>query len=246
MKTQLISLTLGLSLSASCVSAQGLQGRWSAGLFAFGDFSAYRGVDTDLNILPYLAYDSATLHFAVDDGFAYSFWSNNRGLDVALIASPRWDTVMREGAIFDGLDRDFALEAGARARISTGTVFAEAQFLHDISGVHQGYELDASIGFAYQINRIGIEMRAGARYRDGNLNHYLFGVSAGEATGDRPSYNPLGSYSGYIGIDASYALAERVTLVGSLSYETLGDMTDSPLIDQDYAAGMGVGIVYSF
>lgn len=242
----IVTFTAVLAAAAPMAIAQDGGGTWTVGLLAYGESSAYTDVGRDVTLLPYVSYDSDRLHFGSEDGLAYHLLPSGGNAQLSVVLSPRWETEFREGEIFDGLNRGLAIEAGVAGRYQAGMFFGEAKALFDVSGVHHGREIEVAIGAGYQAGRLGMEVRLGGRHRDQNLSAHLYGVSASEATGSRPAYDPGDVVSGFASLSASYGLTETTTLVGGLTYERLGDAVDSPLVEKTDATGLSLGVVYQF
>ncbi|WP_179379072.1 MipA/OmpV family protein [Jannaschia marina] len=239
------ALSIGsLLLTAGTASADGT---WSVGAFAGVTVDYYIGGDrSDIGVGPFLAYDTERLHLGFD-GASYNFIARP-DLTVGAGLSLRAEPDFPGGALFSGLDRGTAVEAGVFARQSLGeSGYIGGGLRRDISSEHGGYEADLHVGTQFALGRVGVDASIGGKFRDGDLNHYLVGVSASEANGDRSAYDPGSSFIPYVGLTASVPLSDKVTLVGAASYEHLGSTyEDSPLVERNKTGSLGVGLVYQF
>lgn len=103
------------------------------------------------------------------------------------------------------------------------------------------------VGKTFASGATEFDLSIGARYRDKDLNAYLVGVSAAEATFLRPAYSPDATLSPIAQISAILPISQNAVLIGSLSYEWFGDeYDDSPLVERGNAASAGLGIIYRF
>jgi outer membrane scaffolding protein for murein synthesis (MipA/OmpV family) len=93
-----------------------------------------------------------------------------------------------------------------------------------------------------------LEANLGATYGSKKLNNTYFGVPSGAARADRPAYLPgAGWQSVNAGVAATYALTERWSLRGGLSADyLLGDVADSPLVEESFQPTVMLGALYRF
>lgn len=227
------------------------EGQWTTGVMVTAETGYYTGTGDDVLVLPYLAYDSDKFHFGVTDGLAYHFASiegqNGNGGRFSAVLRPRWEPGLRDTGPFAVLDRDIAVEAGLSARYNIHqSYFAEAEALADLSGVHEGYEVSGAVGFMYAAKRFSFEGRVGARYRSEDLNQYLFGVSADEATAQWAAFTAGDGVTGFARLTVSYGISKNIALVGDLTFEDFGGLTKSPLVENSTNSALSLGILYQF
>lgn len=241
-----IALSTGGLLALTTLPA-GAEGTWSIGAFAGFTVDYYVGGDsTDGGLAPFLAYDTERLHIGFD-GLSYKLISSP-DLTFGTALSLRADPDFPDGALFDGLDRDTAIEAGLFARYAVGSSgYVGGGFMHDVSSEHSGYEADLHIGTEFGLGSVGIDLSLGGLFRDGDLNQYLIGVSDAEANPQRAAYAPGSSVVPYVEVIASFPLSDKLTLVGAASYQHLGSTyKDSPLVRRSNTGTLGLGLVYQF
>lgn len=221
-------------------------GAWTIGFGLGVDTEIYRDSDTEASGFPFVAYDTARFRIGFD-GLAYKA-VNTQSFGLRLHLSPRGAPDFPDTALFDGLDRDTAFEAGVSARRAfAGDLYARAALLHDVSSAHEGYEAQVDLGKTFPAGPVIVDMSLGLRYRDDNLNAYLVGVSAAEATSARPAYAPGSTLTPVAQVSVTLPLSGKSTVVGTLSYEQLGDAyDDSPLTSDGSVASAGVAIIYQF
>ena len=198
----------------------------------------------------YLALDGLTLRanvfnmpaFEAGPIVAYNF---GRGTDI------RNQAVKRLGKI------DGAVEAGAFAAYSFRNVVTSGdrirlsvQGLQDISGTHEGWQIRPALGYSTAVTSrlsIGVEVSATVVSRD--YAKTFFGVSAaGAAASGLRAFDAKGGVKDVgIGLQAGYALTEKLSLNGFASYRRLvGDAGRSPVVRQggssnQFMAGFGIG-----
>jgi outer membrane protein len=87
----------------------------------------------------------------------------------------------------------------------------------------------------------------GFSYRSSQLNNYYYGVRASEVILGRPEYNVGDSVGLTSGIRINYMYSDRISLMGIMSFEWLGDeIRSSPIIEEDYLETFILGIMYRF
>lgn len=241
-KPTLSALTL-MTLAAAPAMADGA---WTLGLGVGAESAFYKGDDDDAEIIPYVAYDSGPLHLGLD-GISYAV-VKDQPLGFALTLAPRIDPDMPDTALFRGLDRDTAIEAGFSASYDfDGGYYTKAALMHDISGEHDGFEADLSLGTEHQAGPVTLDLSAGARYRDKDLSNYYVGVSRSEANSRRAAYSAEGSFSPYVALSATLPVGDRTAVVGSLSHERFSDeLKDSPLVDEKGRTSAAVMLILQF
>ena len=165
---------------------------------------------------------------------------------VSFVARPRWETELREGSIFDGIERDVPIEVGLSLLVENGFVFGEVTALTDATNVHQGYELELKVGAQTQVGRFGIQASLATVFQDANLRNHLFGVGLAEASPTRPAFSTSDGSIYRAELSASYGLTRSVSLIGLLNFDQYGELKESPLLERSSSWGAGIGLVYTF
>jgi len=249
MQQSAINLAFALSTFTFASAAQA-EGVWTLGAFVGGETGYYVGQHDEVGFGPFISFENEHFEISTSGGLAYhairSEGSNGTTTQVSLVLTPRWEPDFGDDPIFRGLKRDTAIEAGVRGRFENQLFFGEAAALADISGEHKGYEATAFAGVQYQLGGLNLEGGLGARYRSGDLNQYLFGVSASEANARRSAFKAKGTTTGFASITATYPLNDNVAVVGNLSFEDLGKMERSPLVDKGSNTSLALGLAYQF
>jgi len=148
-------------------------------------------------------------------------------------------------------DREVTLDAGLSFayRRRWGTVRFEA--LTDTLGKNKGQELALSfskpIYAPCNFKKLFIAPFAGAEWRTTSLNDYYYGVRPNEATANRPPYKASSDANIFIGMTCNYSLNKDTSIFAMIKNTWLGDeITDSPIVDKDYAISVVAGLVYNF
>ena len=240
MKTTALTFTMATLLASSAAA----EGDWIVGLIVQGDSQIYEGGTDDAILLPYLAYETDRLHIGLD-GISYQALDyGDLAVDVTLNA--RFGPDFPDTTLFEGLDRDTAFELGFDAQYNFGAAYVGLALAGDISGAHDGYEGQASLGYAFETGALALDVSAGVILRDANLNAYLYGVSAAEATATRAAFDLGDTTNGFASVSAAFALSDQAYLIAEVSYEDLGDARNSPLVSKSESTEISIGIGFQF
>lgn len=238
------NLILAVSMTGICATAATAEGVWIAGAGVNASQSPYVGDKDEASLFPYLAYETDRLHVGVD-GLSYTVLDNG-GLSLDVTLDPRFAPDFPGTELFDGLKRDDALELGFNATYHFGAAYAGLSFAHDVTDAHEGYEGAASVGYELELGQLGINAAAGVKFRDANLNNYLFGVSDDEATATRAAFDVGDTTTAFASLTAIYPLSDTMFLLGEISVEDLGDAAKSPLVDEERLADITLAVGFQF
>lgn len=123
----------------------------------------------------------------------------------------------------------------------------QAQWLKDVSGIHDGTELRLAVARHYRWDRHGLVLSAGANWQSEAITDYYYGIRTDEVALRDDSYHPGAGTSSFVRVDWHYALNKRWTLRFTTSYRQLADeISDSPLVNDDKVLTTFFGGVYHF
>ncbi|SFK16005.1 MipA/OmpV family protein [Caulobacter sp. UNC279MFTsu5.1] len=132
---------------------------------------------------------------------------------------------------------DDAVEAGVRLTYSGdlggGRLVAGVDYLHDVSGTHQGQTLQASLSFERPLSpRVVLGARGALTYADRDFMRSYYGVDGRAEPSGLPRYAPdPGLQAGEVGLSLRWSLDPRWSVIGSAAYERLMDeAAGSPLV----------------
>lgn len=144
----------------------------------------------------------------------------------------------------DALSRvGYALEAGAfaSARFPVGGTSRQAltlrmDFLHDVTGVHEGYLASPSVEYTAVI-RPGVvaSLTLSGTYAGGGYTETYFTITpSGSAASGLPVFRAdSGIKDAGLGLDVRYRLSKRLGLVALARWtRILGDARESPIVDR--------------
>lgn len=226
------------------------EGTWTLGLLIDAETGVYVGAQDEAQVIPYVSYQLGRFEASLSNGLTYDVISGESlaGVDgtLSLRLAPRWSPDFSDDPVFDGLTRDTGLEAGLAARAELADFYLSAEVLTDISDTHNGMEAQISVGFEQNFGQMFFDVEVGAAHRSADLNQYLYGVSASEATATRVAYAAGDSTTGFASLTAGYLLTDNMALVGQIAFEDLGDLIASPLVAQGQQTSLAVGLIFEF
>ncbi len=238
------NLILALSITGIWATGATADGAWIVGAGLSAGQSPYVGDKDEASLFPYIAFETERLHIGVD-GLSYNLL-NNGGLSVDVTLDPRFAPDFPGTDLFAGLERDDALELGFDATYWFGAAYAGLSFAHDVTDAHEGYEGSASVGYELELGQLGMNAAAGVKFRDANLNNYLFGVSDDEATATRAAFDVGDTTTAFASLSAIYPLSDQMFLLGEVTVEDLGNAAKSPLVDEERIADITIGVGFQF
>ncbi|MEM6648782.1 MAG: MipA/OmpV family protein [Pseudomonadota bacterium] len=183
---------------------------------------------------------------------------------VDAIADIRFQSLDAEiSPVLEGMaNRDRTLELGGLVAYKMGDITLSTQAQFDVLGAHEGFEVNMRARYDWQIAR-GTFFRPSLSliYRNSDLANYYNGVLPDEArlaTGpnpitvdgvvfDRPAYAPGETISPQIGFTAIQAFNPKWGAFAVGAVEILPvEITDSPIISEDYLGIIAVGVARIF
>jgi len=211
----------------------------------------YKGIGTESRGIPLFLYKTNrfSLYGPIVD---YSLFENDNW-SASAIAKVRFEGFDEEDSRYlSGMDdREWTFELGGALSRTFDWGRLMADFSADVLGEHEGYELDLSYSYdfngAFNLPALRVTPSIGVNYRSSRLNDYYYGVRSSEAIAGRPQYDAGDSSGLTTGLRLNYRLDDRWSLMGMAFLEWLGDeITDSPIVDEDYVASFLVGIMCRF
>jgi outer membrane protein len=121
------------------------------------------------------------------------------------------------------------------------------EILQDLSGENDGQQAELSLVYPWFVEQFELRPALSLTWLSEKTVDYLFGVSAEETRVDRPAYSPGASYEIELGLLIQRPFVGDFSAVGLFEISTYGkEITDSPLVDQDYSWEGVIGVMYSF
>ena len=117
----------------------------------------------------------------------------------------------------------------------------------DILDRSDGREARLSLFFPFERGSWSITPSVGASWQDDDLIDYYYGVRPEEELPGRPAYEGESTVNGHVGINLMKRFESGWMFVTFFNLESLGsEISDSPIVDDDFAASGVVGFVYNF
>ena len=238
-------IALGVLSLPGSAQAEGL--RYSIGLLAGAGQSPFDKDGTETGLIPDFQIEGDRFSFGTS---GLNFDVIQRG-DFTLSArlAPRWFAAdPADVAGLEQLKREIAVEAGLSARFAFGDFEAELESLQDVSDTHGGMAVNASLSTGFSVSdRFTIGAKVGTTWMDADLATYSYGVFPAEARGSLAAYRVGESVIPSISINASYALADHVSLMGGVETSFLPEsVTDSPIVKRETLTSVVIGLRYEF
>ena len=144
-------------------------------------------------------------------------------------------------------DRDYAIEAGIELLSDGRWGFVQLSAFHDVSGTHDGFEVDASYGMGFRLQRLYIEPSVGVAYKSDKLNDYYWGIRPSESNSATPVYVADSGINTRARIRASYHFNSNWAITASAEYERIpSTISDSPIVIEDNVVGWFFGAAWQF
>lgn len=144
-------------------------------------------------------------------------------------------------------DRDYAIEMGFEILADGGWGHLQLAAHHDVSGTHDGYEVDLDYGVGFRNQRWYFEPSFGATYKSESMNDYYWGVNPDESSDALPVYRAKSGLNTHARLLFSYQINQNwaFTLVGE--FESLNDeAAASPIVSDQNVLGYFAGFGYRF
>jgi len=144
-------------------------------------------------------------------------------------------------------DRDYAIEMGIEILADGKWGHLQLAAHHDVSGTHDGYEVDFNYGTGFRRQRWYFEPSIGATFKSESMNDYYWGVSPGESSDALPVYAAKSGLNTHARLLFSYQINKNwaFTLVGE--FERLNEeAAASPIVNDRNVLGYFAGFGYRF
>jgi outer membrane protein len=143
-------------------------------------------------------------------------------------------------------DRDFAINLGVEFLWNLPAGQLQVKLLQDVSGTHQGAQLNLDYSRSWQHGRWGFRPGVGLSWQSAQLIDYYYGLEYRDElfgfryVGEASTHLSLGMLLSYrINNNLSYVTQYRHTWLGS-------EVRDSPLIDVNHTQAWFSGLFYRF
>lgn len=143
--------------------------------------------------------------------------------------------------------RDTALLGGLDIAYFPGRWDMSLQVLTDVSGVHNGSESRFSVSRFVRLGEEHFELAAGTVWQDQKTMDYYWGVYESEVENPALAYRPSSGFSPFVRIDWRRRLSGNWSLQSTVHHKWLsGEISNSPLVEEDTVLTVFLGGVYHF
>jgi outer membrane protein len=218
--------------------------------FRFGEsqyISSGENAETRFDLIPLYLYEGKFL-FAHGTSFGVHVFRNEKFSFSALLRMRFQQLDPDTDPIFAGLERRHQTLDGGITSTYKGK-YGEITFdwLTDTLDKHNGQEVQLT--YRYNIVRDAWSFSPFVSWglQSDNLANYYFGVSAQEATPERPEYSTGQAKYVYFGVNTSWQATDRILLFGNVGFGGSDSaIGNSPLVDRPSFSQAFVGGTYMF
>ena len=221
--------------------------RWTLGVLAIDRDAPYRQLDEDLLFVPLIRFEGERAYLR---GLRGGFRLLERGpLEFSAFLQARGDGYeAADSPYLAGMaDRRFSLDGGVALgwRIARLGQF-EASAATDLLDRSGGQELEVSWTGLARAGQWRILPSVSLRWQSDDLVDYYYGVRPGEALPGRPAYQGDAAVLPEFAVLATRPFGERWQFFARVGHTWLpGEITDSPLVDDDRRTSVLVGLGYA-
>ena len=238
-----------VELIVSLYQPLGKRGRLGVGMGAISRSSPYRGYDGGVTqVIPAVTYNGERLQIL---GPNVSFGLIGTGkLRLAAAGTYRPGVYDEDDSDYlSGMgDRDSTFMAGLALRSELPMGFdAALSYQHDLLDRIGGGEARISIDKSFQFRSFRLSPEIGVNWLAQDLADYDFGVPRDKATAGRPAYRVDSVFTADVGLGIQYEITTDWLLVANVAVEFFdNEITDSPIVDEDYVIKGFLAVNYVF
>ncbi|MCG8617174.1 MAG: MipA/OmpV family protein [Desulfobacterales bacterium] len=226
-------------------------GELSIGAGLMAETEIYRGTDTEFQPAFFFRYENNRLALQAyqDLALTYSFYRTDR-LDLAVKGAVDFGGGYdpEDSSYLTGMDElDTVYTAGLTGAFRIGEWDLGLEVLQDVSGEHDGQEVEVSVARTWMIGAFEFTPAVNLTWMSGDATDYYYGVSTREARADRAAYSPGAGFEAEVELMVQRPIYGDFTAIGVAGITAFGsEITNSPIVDEDYAGELVLGVMYSF
>jgi outer membrane protein len=251
-KTVIFGIVLGLAALGARAEETPQEGQlknaeWFVGAGAIVVSKPHAGVEAKTYAIPLFGYEGERLYLRGIVG-GYRLFKGERW-SLGPVLRPRFEGYdAADSTTLAGMkDRDASLDAGAEWSWRADWGLIGVSLVTDVLGKHHGQELELSYTALFPYAGFEFVPSAALRWRSSNLVDYYYGVRAEEAAAGRPAYEPDDTITPLARLMVRRKLSEKWSALGAVQYEWFGsEITDSPIVEDDYIVSFMLGLTYTF
>ncbi|MEW8624277.1 MAG: MipA/OmpV family protein [Candidatus Thiodiazotropha sp.] len=117
----------------------------------------------------------------------------------------------------------------------------------DLNDTYDGYAAELAYSYPLKVGSWLFEISVEMEWLSKDVNRYYYGVTAEQAKPGREFYQPDSGVNYALEQSAMYSIDESQSILIRAVYKTYSsEITDSPIVDRDHTAEIGIGYVYRF
>lgn len=202
--------------------------------------------DAEAAAIPFFYYENSWIE-AGFNGVRVTL-AETEAITLKALVEPRYVFIKPEDSpALRGLDRSITVDIGASFGVRTGAYAFELIVRQEVTGEHDGYEIEASLERRVQLAEADLTFSAGASWQSSALMSYQYGVSPIEALSSRPTYDVGAAATPFASVQYSRPLTARWSAFASGSAHFLPEAaTDSPILGSSTVISTVIGVAYAF
>jgi MipA family protein len=227
----------------------GKRGRLGVGLGAISRSSPYRDYDGGVTqVIPAITYNGSHLQI-LGPNISYGLVGSGK---VRLAAAGTYRLGVYDEDDSDYLagmgDRDSTFMAGLALQGELPMGFDMAlNYQHDLLDRIGGGEARFAIDKSFQFGTLRFSPEIGVNWLAQDLTEYDFGVPNNKSLPGRPAYRPDSAFTFDVGVGVLFEITTEWLMVMNVAAEFFDDeITDSPIVDEDYVLKGFFAINYVF
>ena len=144
-------------------------------------------------------------------------------------------------------DRDYATELGLELLADGRWGMLQLAAFHDVSGTHEGYEIEFDYSYGWRNQRFYVEPAFGLSFKSEDLNNYYWGVPANAAGRGSPAYTAESGVNVFARLRFSYQMTRNWSFSFVGEVERMNDeAAGSPIVEEQNVFGYFAGFGYRF
>ena len=153
-----------------------------------------------------------------------------------------------EGTALNGIqERESTIEAGIELIYQFKDVDMHLRVMHDALARHKGSIVSIDMSKPLFTKTMLIQPTLGVTYISSNTTDYYYGISAAEATVDRPEYTAGSAWALSARVYVERPLSESWSIIGTASYSHAShEVHDSPIVNTPDAYNVSLGALWVF
>lgn len=227
----------------------GKRGRLGVGIGAISRSSPYRDYDGGVTqVIPAITYTGDRLQI-LGPNISYGLVGSGK---VRLAAAGAYRPGVYDEDDSDYLkgmgDRDSTFTAGLALQVELPQGFdLSLGYQHDVLDRIGGGEASVAVDKSFQLGAFRLSPQLGINWLSQDLADYDFGVPQDKATADRPAYRVDSTVTFDAGVGVLYEINADWLVVMNVAVEFFADeITDSPIVEDDYVLKGFVAVNYVF